>query len=81
MDEWIDQSDCLDKCCLLSFFKISKLQAQFQSMEVRNSQFAAFIDVFTPNTYVMVIMSDPTIRKFLIYHIVYLFIHLFIFYH
>ena len=32
-------------------------------MEVRNSQFSAFIDVFTPNTYVMVIMSDPTIRK------------------
>ena len=45
----------------LSLF--SKLQAQFQSMEVRNSQFSAFIDVFTPNTYVMVIMSDPTIRK------------------
>lgn len=44
-------------------FKLSccKLQAHFQSMEVRNSQFAAFIDVFTPNTYVMVIMSDPTI--------------------
>ena len=39
-------------------------------MEVRNSQFAAFIDVFTPNTYVMVIMSDPTIRKLLIHHIV-----------
>jgi Ras-related GTP-binding protein A/B len=44
-------------------FKLScsKLQAQFQSMEVRNSCFAAFIDFFTPNTYVMVIMSDPTI--------------------
>ena len=41
----------------------SKLQAQFQSMEVRNSCFAAFIDFFTPNTYVMVIMSDPTIRE------------------
>lgn len=41
----------------------SKLQAQFQSMEVRNSCFAAFIDIFTPNTYVMVIMSDPAIRK------------------
>ena len=39
-------------------------------MEVRNSQFAAFIDVFTPNTYVMVIMSDPTIRKLPIHHIV-----------
>lgn len=39
----------------------SKLAAQFQSMEVRNSNFAAFIDVFTSNTYVMVIMSDPAI--------------------
>lgn len=42
----------------------SKLAAQFQSMEVRNSNFAAFIDMFTSNTYVMVIMSDPGIRKF-----------------
>ena len=32
-------------------------------MEVRNDKFAAFIDYFTTNTYVMVIMSDPTIRK------------------
>ncbi len=48
-------------------FKLScsKLQAQFQSMEVRNSCFAAFIDVFTPNTYIMVIMSDPDIRELL----------------
>ena len=46
-------------------FKLScsKLQAQFHSMEVRNSYFAAFIDIFTPNTYIMVIMSDPDIRK------------------
>lgn len=42
----------------------SKLAAQFQSMEVRNSNFAAFIDIFTSNTYVMVIMSDPAIRKY-----------------
>lgn len=41
----------------------SKLAAQFQSMEVRNSNFAAFIDVFTSNTYVMVVTSDSTIRK------------------
>lgn len=44
-------------------FHPSKLAASFQSMEVRNSNFAAFIDVFTSNTYVMVIMSDPSIRK------------------
>ncbi|KAM3958273.1 ras-related GTP binding A/B [Aphomia sociella] len=44
-------------------FKLScsKLAAQFQSMEVRNSVFAAFIDGFTSNTYVMVEMSDPKI--------------------
>ena len=47
-----------------SFF-FSKLAASFQSMEVRNSSFAAFIDGFTSNTYVMVIMSDSTIRKYL----------------
>lgn len=41
----------------------SKLAAQFQSMEVRNSNFAAFIDVFTSNTYVMVVTSDSTIRE------------------
>lgn len=33
-------------------------------MEVRNSNFAAFIDVFTSNTYVMVVTSDSTIREF-----------------
>lgn len=41
----------------------SKLAASFQSMEVRNSNFADFIDIFTSNTYVMVVMSDPSIRK------------------
>eukprot|EP01113_Clastostelium_recurvatum_P047690 TRINITY_DN854_c0_g1_i1.p1 TRINITY_DN854_c0_g1~~TRINITY_DN854_c0_g1_i1.p1 ORF type:complete len:327 (-),score=87.92 TRINITY_DN854_c0_g1_i1:120-1004(-) len=49
---------------IIKQFKLScsKSQAQFQSMEVRNSAFAAFIDVFTSNTYIMVIMSDPTIQ-------------------
>jgi len=48
---------------IIKQFKLScsKLAAHFQSMEVRNSNFAAFIDVFTSNTYVMVIMSDPSI--------------------
>ncbi|KTF81154.1 hypothetical protein cypCar_00036725 [Cyprinus carpio] len=48
---------------IIKQFKLScsKLAASFQSMEVRNSNFAAFIDVFTSNTYVMVIMSDPSI--------------------
>ena len=58
--------------CLFRFEKISniikqfklscsKLAAHFQSMEVRNSNFAAFIAVFTANTYVMVIVSDSQI--------------------
>ncbi|XP_050529909.1 ras-related GTP-binding protein A [Daktulosphaira vitifoliae] len=48
---------------IIKQFKLScsKVAAQFQSMEVRNSNFAAFIDVFTTNTYIMVIMSDPYI--------------------
>ncbi|KAG9340180.1 hypothetical protein JZ751_021905 [Albula glossodonta] len=51
---------------IIKQFKLScsKLAASFQSMEVRNSNFAAFIDVFTSNTYVMVIMSDPSIREY-----------------
>jgi len=48
---------------IIKQFKLScsKLGAKFQSMEVRNSAFAAFIDTFTSNTYVMVVMSDPTL--------------------
>jgi len=48
---------------IIKQFKLScsKLAAQFQSMELRNSRFAAFIDVFTQNTYVMVVMSDSSI--------------------
>jgi hypothetical protein len=33
-------------------------------MEVRNSTFACFIELCTPNTYVMVVISDPTICKY-----------------
>jgi len=45
-------------------FKLScgKTQSQFAGMEVRNSKFTAFIDAFTANTYIMVIVSDPTIQ-------------------
>lgn len=52
---------------IIKQFKLScsKLAAQFQSMEVKNSNFVGFIDLFTPNTYVMVIMSDASIRKFI----------------
>lgn len=45
-------------------FKLScgKTQSQFAAMEVRNSKFSAFIDAFTANTYIMVIVSDPSIH-------------------
>lgn len=45
-------------------FALSKVAAQFHSMEVHNSYFGAYIDVFTQNTYIMVIVSSPKIRKF-----------------
>jgi len=49
---------------IIKQFKLScgKTQAQFQGMEVQNSQFGAFIDAFTANTYIMVIVSDPSIK-------------------
>eukprot|EP00053_Salpingoeca_punica_P003575 m.43925 g.43925 ORF g.43925 m.43925 type:complete len:303 (-) comp12274_c0_seq1:1348-2256(-) len=48
---------------IIKQFKLScsKTSAQFQSMEVKNENFAAYIDTFTSNTYVMVILTDPTI--------------------
>ncbi len=50
---------------IIKQFKLScsKLAAQFQSMEVRNSRFAAFIESFTSNTFIMVVMSDTSIRE------------------
>lgn len=41
-------------------FKLScsKIASQFQFMEVRNSKFAAFIDVFTSNTYICLVMNN-----------------------
>ena len=45
-------------------FKLScgKAQSQFQGMQVCNSRFNAFIDAFTANTYIMVIVSNPSIH-------------------
>jgi Ras-related GTP-binding protein A/B len=46
---------------IIKQFKLScsKTQSTFQGMEVRNSQFTAIIDGFTPNTYIMVITVVP----------------------
>lgn len=45
---------------IIKQFKIScsKTQSQFQGMEVRNSQFTAFIDTFTGNTYIMIVIAS-----------------------
>eukprot|EP00906_Rhabdomonas_costata_P029130 RCo041125 len=50
---------------IIKQFKLSctRAGASFQSMEVVNSHFTAFIDTFTTNTYVMVILSDKSVRS------------------
>ncbi|KAI9197064.1 Gtr1/RagA G protein conserved region-domain-containing protein [Polychytrium aggregatum] len=49
---------------IIKQFKLScsKSQSQFQSMEIRTPSFAAYIDVLTNNTYIMIIVSDPSIQ-------------------
>ncbi|VDQ03446.1 unnamed protein product, partial [Trichobilharzia regenti] len=46
-------------------FKLScsKVGANFTKIELHNQYFAAFIDVFTSNTYIMVVCSDPSIAS------------------
>mmetsp|Transcript_3111 Transcript_3111/g.4529 ORF Transcript_3111/g.4529 Transcript_3111/m.4529 type:complete len:391 (-) Transcript_3111:196-1368(-) len=50
---------------IIKQFKLScgKTQAQFGGMEVRNSRFAAYIDAFTANTYIMVVVSNERMAK------------------
>jgi len=49
---------------IIKQFKLScsKSKSLFKSMEVTNKNFTAFIDVFTTNTYAMIIMSNPKIQ-------------------
>ena len=46
-------------------FKLSCIKAQthFQCMEVKNANFTAFIDVFTSNSYIMVVQSDTHVKS------------------
>ncbi|KAF0852498.1 mitochondrial P-loop NTPase superfamily member [Andalucia godoyi] len=51
---------------IIKQFKLSssKLQgAQFASLEVRNNSFAAFMEAFTSNTYIMIVSSDVSIQS------------------
>jgi Ras-related GTP-binding protein A/B len=43
----------------------NKLQASFEAFEVRGATFSAYLDVFTENTYIMVIVADPRVGKFM----------------
>lgn len=50
---------------IIKQFKLScrKAQAQFDGMMVQNSLFTAFFNLFTSNTCIMVIVSDPSIES------------------
>ncbi len=50
---------------IIKQFKLScsKSSSQFVSMEVNNKNFTAFLDQFTTNTYIMIIISNPLMRK------------------
>ncbi|KAG8988473.1 GTP-binding protein gtr1 [Tulasnella sp. 427] len=50
---------------LIKAFKIScsKLQEQFNSLEIRFPQFTAVLEILTSNTYVMVIVADPDVQS------------------
>lgn len=49
---------------IIKQFKLScgKAGTQFRSMETRNAVYAAYIEEFTANTYIMVVVSDPTVQ-------------------
>lgn len=40
----------------------SKVQSQFQAVEIRTSDYTAYLDVLTANTYIMVVTADPRIE-------------------
>jgi len=50
---------------IIKQFKLScsKSQAQFKSMEVQNRNFTAFIDQFTINTYIMIVLTEPKLQS------------------
>lgn len=50
---------------IIKQFKLScsKSQSQFKSMEVKNKYFKAFLEDFTSNTYILVILSDQSIQS------------------
>lgn len=49
---------------IIKQFKLScsKTQSSFKSLVVRNKNFSAYMDVFTPNTYLMAIMTGDRVQ-------------------
>ncbi|KAG8963422.1 GTP-binding protein gtr1 [Tulasnella sp. 419] len=50
---------------LVKAFKIScsKLQEQFNSLEIRFPNFTALLEILTSNTYVMIVVADPNVQS------------------
>ncbi|KAI9218096.1 hypothetical protein BC828DRAFT_407913, partial [Blastocladiella britannica] len=50
---------------IIKQFKLAcaKSQAQFSALEVRHKGFSVYLDKLTANTFVMMIVSDPTIQS------------------
>jgi len=48
---------------IIKQFKLSccKFATSFQAVEIKNANYTIIIDLFTPNTYIMVVISDPKI--------------------
>lgn len=41
----------------------SKLQEQFNALEIRFPTYTALLEILTANTYVMIIVADPNVRE------------------
>nr|CAD2165780.1 unnamed protein product [Meloidogyne enterolobii]CAD2169030.1 unnamed protein product [Meloidogyne enterolobii]CAD2195876.1 unnamed protein product [Meloidogyne enterolobii]CAD2196176.1 unnamed protein product [Meloidogyne enterolobii] len=50
---------------IIKQFKLScsRMGSQFETIQIRNSTFAAFIDSFTNNTYIMLVLSDGNVSS------------------
>lgn len=50
---------------LIKQFKLASVQAQhaFQALELQTSTMTVLLDKLTPNTYILVVVSDPRIRE------------------
>lgn len=46
-----------------TYFHFSKLQEQFNALEIRFPTYTALLEILTANTYVMIIVADPNVRE------------------